>query len=113
MPAIKVGMGISVTPDGQGPPINLAGRRGSRIPDLSLLLAVHAARQAAEPTARIVRTHDLPVAGEDEPGRLTLIFAPMKAKPAVLLKAAGSFNALVAAHMTMGTDGEDGVHLGN
>jgi len=105
-------MGISVTPD-QGSPINLASGRGTRIPDLPLLLAVHAARQAAEPTARIVRTRDMHVASGDEPGRLSLILAPTRAKPAVRLKAAGSFNAMVAAHMTMGTDGEGGVHLGN
>jgi hypothetical protein len=106
-------MGRSITMNGQGSPISLAGVSGTGIPDLPLLLAVHAARQAAEPTARIVRTHDLPVAGDDAPGRLTLIFAPTRAKTAVLLKVAGSFNALVAAHMTTGTDDEDEVHLGS
>lgn len=108
--AIPLAMGNSATPDAQGMPLNLAGGRGTRIPDLRLLLAVHAARQATEPTCRIVRESHLPVVTGNEPDRLTLIFAPDGASPAILRRAAGAFNAKVAAHLTMGADGEGRVY---
>lgn len=95
-------MGMSANHHDQGLPVNLAGGRGTRIPDLRLLLAVHAARQATGPTARIVRNADLPVALEDEPARLALIFASNRISPSALHRAGGSFNAAVAAHMAMG-----------
>ena len=110
--AIKLAMGISAPLDAQGLPLNLAGGRGTRITDLHLLLAVHAARQATGPTARIVRDRDLPVVSGDEPARMALIFASTGTNPAVLKRAAGSFNAAVAARMAMGADGEGGVYLG-
>jgi hypothetical protein len=103
-------MGMSVTPDDQGLPLNLAGGRGTRIPDLRLLLAMHAARQATEPTARIVREAHLPVELSDEPDRLTLIFAASGSNPSILRRAAGPFNAAVAARLTMGNDGEGPVY---
>ena len=105
-------MGISAPLDAQGLPLNLAGGRGTEITDLQLLLAVHAARQAMGVTARIVRSSDLPVVSGDEPERMALIFASTRARPAAPQRAAGSFNAAVAARMAMGTDGERGVYLG-
>ena len=95
-------MGISTNTDDQGLPLNLAGGRGTRIPDLRLLLAVHAARQATGTTARLMRESDLPVVTNDEPARMALIFAPREAEPRVVQRAAGSFHAAVAAHMAMG-----------
>lgn len=99
LPVIKTAMGKSAPLDAQGLPLNLAGGRGTGIPDLHLLLAVHAARQATGPTARLVRDCDLPVVTGDEPARMTLIFASTEAGPAALRRAAGSFNAAVAALM--------------
>ena len=109
---IKTVMGISAPHEAQGLPLNLAGGRGTRITDLHLLLAVHAARQAMGPTARIVRSSDLPVVAGDEPARMALIFASTRANPAALHRAAGSFNTAVAARMAIGADGERGVYLG-
>ncbi|MBB5987566.1 hypothetical protein HNP60_003540 [Sphingobium sp. B1D3A] len=103
-------MGISVNTYDQRQAVNLAGGRGTRIPDLRLLLAVHAARQATGHTARIVRESDLPVGTGDEPARLALIFAPASTSPAVLRRLGGAFNAAVAAHMARGTSGEDGIY---
>jgi len=105
-------MGIHAPLDAQGLPLQLAGGRGTRIPDLRVLLAVHAARQATGPTARIVRDRDLPVVTGDEPARMALIFASTGTSPAVLGRAAGSFNADVAARMAMGKEGESAVYLG-
>lgn len=103
-------MGKIAPPDAQGLLLNLAGGRGTRIPDLGLLLAVLSARQASDPTARIVRESDLPVATGDEPARLSLIFAANGASPAVLNRLAGSFNAMVAADLAMGRDGEGAIY---
>ena len=105
-------MGISATPDDQTTPFALAGGLSIRIPDLRLLLAVHAARQATTPTARYVHESDLPAVLADEPHRLSLIFASTRATPSVLQRAAGSFNAAVAARMGVGSDGEESVHSG-
>jgi len=91
-------------------PLNLGGGRGSRIPDLQLLLAVHAARQATGATARLVRETDLPVVTDSAPDRLTLIFAPDGTSPTSLHKAAGSFSTTVAAHLAVGMDGEGRVY---
>ncbi|MBT2189223.1 hypothetical protein [Sphingobium nicotianae] len=104
-------MGMNAPFDDQGLPLNLAGGRGTRIPDLHLLLAVHAARQATGTTVRLVRDRDLPVVSGDEAGRMALIFAS-KTHPAALKRAAGSFNAAVATQLAMGTDGESAVYLG-
>lgn len=95
-------MGISTNTDDQGLPLNLAGGRGTRIPDLRLLLAVHAARQATGTTARLMREADYPVVAGDEPARLALIFAPKETETRLFRRVAGSFNAAVAAHMAMG-----------
>ena len=103
-------MGNSVPPDAQGTPLNLAGGRGTRIPDLRLLLAMHAANQATAPAARLVRESDLPVVTGNEPDRMTLIFATNGASPATLHRVAGPFNAAVAAHLAVGADGEGRVY---
>lgn len=103
-------MDMSANPDDQGLPLNLAGGRGTRIPDLRLLLAMHATRQATAPTARIVREADLPVELNDEPDRLTLIFAARGSHPSALRRAAGPFNAMVAARLSVGTEGEDAIY---
>lgn len=105
-------MGMSVIPNDQSMAVNLAGGQGDRIPDLTLLLAMHAARQATAPTARQVHEADLPVILTDEPDRLTLIFASNRVSPNVLHRAAGAFNAEVAALLAMGTNGEGLVHSG-
>ncbi len=100
-------MGIGAIPDGEGLPLNLAGGRGTRIPDLRLLLAVHAARQAVGSTVRIVRDRDLMTAAGNEPERLSFLFTQGAKGPAALARAGGPFNAAVAALMTMGTEGDD------
>ena len=105
-------MDISADPDDQALPVDLAGSRSTRIPDLRLLLTVHAARQETTPTARAVREADLPVMLADEPSRLSLIFASNCSNPSVLQRASGSFNASVAALMAVGDNGEGAVHSG-
>lgn len=105
-------MGMSVIPQDESMAVNLAGGQGNRIPDLGLLLAMHAARQATAPTALQVHEADLPVILADEPDRLTLIFASNRVSPTVLHRAAGSFNAEVAALLAVGTNGEGLVHSG-
>ena len=112
LPAIWVFMGISAIHDGEGLPLNLAGGRGTRIPDLRLLLAVHAARQRTGATARIVRDRSLMAAAENEQERLTLIFSAKSVGSAALRRAGGPFNPAVAARMTMGTDDESRVYPG-
>ncbi|MCW2336714.1 hypothetical protein M2337_000947 [Sphingobium sp. B2D3A] len=105
-------MDISANLDDQALPVALASGRSPRIPDLRLLLTVHAARQDTTPTARAIREADLPVVLADEPSRLSLIFASNTPSPATLRRAAGSFNASVAAFMAVGTNGEGAVHSG-
>jgi len=105
-------MGISAHLDDQATPFALAGKLSTRIPDLRLLLTVHAARQATTPTARYVHESDLPAVLADEPYRLSLIFASTQTNPSVLQRAAGSFNGAVAALMGVGSDGEGTVHSG-
>lgn len=82
----------------------------TRVPDLPRLLAVHAARQAAGRTVRLMREGYLSFGPGDEPERLTLIFADSHASPAVLRRASGSFNARVAACLRVGTDSEGEVY---
>src|SRR5690606_31872752 len=94
-------MGKNIVPDELGLPLNMAGGHGTRIPDLRLLLAIHAARQNIGETARVVREGGPLVALGDEPTRLTLIFGASPINPVVRRKASGAFNARVAAHMAM------------
>lgn len=105
-------MDISASPDDQAMPVALASGRSTRIPDLRLLLTVHAARQDTTPTARAVRESDLPVVLADEPSRLSLIFASNRPNLSALQRASGSFNASVAALMAGGNNGEGTVHSG-
>lgn len=91
---------------------NLPGR-GTRIPDLPRLLAVHMARQSAGRTARLMRETDPSFVPGDEPGRLTVIFATPKASRTAQRQASGSFNQKVAACMTMGAEGEDEIYSGS
>jgi hypothetical protein len=107
----KTLMEMSAAPE-HGHPVNLAGGRGTRIPDLRLLLAMHSARQATGPTVRIVREGDLMVAAGDEPARLILIFGQSEANPSARRKAAGSFNERVAAHIAVGIDSEGKIYSG-
>lgn len=113
LPATSLSMGLNAAPVGQGVPVNIAGGRGTRIPDLRMLLAVHAARQATGHTARIVRNGDLSVVLADEPDRLTLMFASAGTSPSVLRRISGPFHTAVAARLAMGNDGEGGVYLGD
>ena len=94
-------MGKNIVPDELGLPLNMAGGRGTRIPDLRLLLAVHGARQQTGETVRVVREGSQLIAIGDEPARLTLIFGAPPVNPVVRRKASGAFNARVAAHMTV------------
>jgi len=87
--------------------------RGTRIPDLPKLLAIHAVRQAAGRTVRLMRESDLTFVPGDEPDRLTLIFAVSGANPVTLKKAGGSFNTRVAACMAMGGEGETEIYSGS
>jgi len=93
-------MDMNAVPEELGLPLNMAGGRGTRIPDLPLLLAIHAARQEAGETARIVRESRQPTARGDEPTRLTFIFSGPAAPAMARRKASGAFNARVAAHLS-------------
>lgn len=93
-------MDMNAVPEELGLPLNMAGGRGTRIPDLPLLLAIHAARQETGETARIVREGRQTATLGDEPTRLTLLFATGSASAAIRRKASGAFNARVAAHLS-------------
>jgi len=92
-------MDMNALPQEWGLPLNMAGGRGKQIPDLRLLLAVHAARQQTGETARIMREGGQIMAAGDEPARLMLIFGATPISPALRRKASGAFNARVAAIM--------------
>jgi hypothetical protein len=96
----------------QSLPVDMASGRSTRIPDLRLLLTVHAARQSTTPTARAVHESNLPVAPVDEPSRLSLIFTSERVNPVSYQKVTGSFNTSVAALMAVGSNGEGLVHSG-
>jgi hypothetical protein len=87
-------------------------RLAVRIKDLPVLLAVLATRQADCLTAKRVREGDPPDLTGDEPGRMAEIFAPVAARPVLPKGAAGAFNTGIAARLTMGDDGENGVYSG-
>ncbi|HWJ70913.1 MAG TPA: hypothetical protein VNS79_12805 [Sphingobium sp.] len=92
---------MNALPHEPGLPLNIAGGRGTRIPDLRLLLAVHAARQQTGETVRIMREGSQIPATGDEPARLMLIFGAASPGPLLQRKASGAFNARVAALMPM------------
>jgi len=86
--------------------------RGTKIPDLPVLFAVLAARQAAGLTAKRVREGNPPDFAGDEPARMAVIFAPGQPGRTRASGAAGSFNIGVARNLSMGADGEVGVYSG-
>ncbi len=99
--AITLVMDMNAFPHEPGLPLNMAGGSGAQIPDLRLLLAVHAARQHTGETARIMREGSQSIATGDEPARLMLIFGGPPLHTIARRKASGAFNARVAALMPM------------
>jgi hypothetical protein len=88
-------------------PDQLAGR-GTRKPDMPLLLAVLAARQRILPTANAMRSHG------GEP-----VTAPADRMVRLLVNrgrenggATGAFNGEVAGYLSAREEGEDGVYRG-
>lgn len=78
---------------------------GDQAPDLSVLLAVASARQAASPTARCL------AAGKDGTGEqvdfateLARVFAPRTVESVKARSLAGCFNPQIAEHLTVGQD---------
>lgn len=73
---------------------------GDQPPDLSILLAVASARQAASPTARcIAAQQDGPDAQGDFIGALAQVFAPRAVGRIRTASLAGCFNPLIAGHL--------------
>lgn len=70
--------------------------RGTRIPELSRLLAIHGARQIAGPTAKLMREGDLPRLDGNEPARMMMIFTNDLEEPNRKRCAAGAFNKGIA-----------------
>ena len=83
-----------------------------RIADLPVMLAVLSVRQAAGVTATRVREENPPEYAGDEPARMATIFAPPMLRPSLQQGTAGAFNAMVAARLSMGSDGESDVYSG-
>ncbi len=86
--------------------------RGVQIADLPVMLAVLSAQQATGFTASRVREENPPEYAGDEPARMAVIFASPAVRPSLPQGMAGAFNALVAARLSMGTDGENDVYSG-
>jgi hypothetical protein len=88
--------------------------RGTRVPNLRVLLAVLAARQAVLPTpARMAA--GLHGEGEDATDiarALVTLFAPRGGRKAPVFGLNGSFNPAVAARLSERKGGENGVYLG-
>lgn len=82
--------------------------RGTRIPDVPLLLAVLAARQRILPTATAMRSHegDSGSAPADRMVRLLVNRGPTSGG------AAGAFNGGIARYLSGAEEGEDGVYRG-
>jgi hypothetical protein len=82
---------------------------GDGAPDLSILLAVASARQAASPTARFVALEEGQAKLEGDFVRaLAQIFAPRRVEKVKAASLAGCFNPLIAGHLGVGPDtGED------
>lgn len=95
------GMDMNARPTEPGLPLNMAGGHGTRIPDLRLLLAVHAARQQSGETARIMREGGQAMTTSDEPARLMLHFAAASPGAPARRRASGAFNARIAALISM------------
>lgn len=92
---------MNALPHELGLPLNMAGGNGTQIPDLPLLLAVHAARQKTGETARIMREGGQTLTIGDEPRRLMLILGGAPLSAMLRRKASGAFNARVAALIPM------------
>jgi hypothetical protein len=86
------------------------GPRGTRIPNLDVLLAVFAARQALNPTARHMRDAGMANVINSQADRMTEIFAPKLASASVQRSAKGAFHRAVAARLAMGTEGKSYVY---
>lgn len=86
-------------------PISLLG---DGAPDLSVLLAVASARQAASPTARrIAATEGQAEAEGDFVRALAQIFAPRRVEKVRAASLAGCFNPLIAGHLGAGPEAGD------
>ena len=80
-------------------------RLGEQAPDLSVLLAVASARQAATPTARCIAAEEGEPADEaDFAAALARIFAPRTVENVKARSLAGCFNPLIAGHLTVGQE---------
>jgi hypothetical protein len=87
-------------------PISLLGE-GS--PDLSILLAVASARQAASPTARFIAAEDNGARADGDFVRaLAQIFAPRRIEKVKAASLAGCFNPLIAGHLGAGSEAGGG-----
>ncbi|HEX7853927.1 MAG TPA: hypothetical protein VF503_09550 [Sphingobium sp.] len=82
--------------------------RGTRIPDVPLLLAVLAARQRVLPTATAMRSHEGDAGTEpaERMVRLLVVRSPESGG------AAGAFNGGIARYLSGTEEGEDGVYRG-
>lgn len=86
-------------------PISLLG---DAAPDLSILLAVASARQAASPTARCIAAEEGQARTEEDFIRaLAQIFAPRRVEKVKAASLAGCFNPLIAGHLGTGSDAGD------
>lgn len=82
---------------------------GDNAPDLSILLAVASARQAASPTARCMAADTGDARAErDVVGALAQIFAPRRAGRVKAASLAGCFNPLIAGYLGGGAGSDDG-----
>ena len=88
------------------------GPDGARIADMPVMLAVLSVQQATGLTATRVREENPPETAGDEPARMATIFAPEAVRPGLPQGLAGAFNAAVAASLSRGADGENGVYSG-
>ncbi len=79
---------------------------------MPVMLAVLSVQQATGLTATRVREENPPEHAGDEPARMATIFAPPAVRPGLPQGMAGAFNAAVAARLSRGADGENGVYSG-
>lgn len=81
---------------------------GDGAPELSILLAVASARQAASPTARFLAAEEGQAKAEEDFVRaLAQIFAPRRVEKVKAASLAGCFNPLIAGHLGVGPDSEE------
>jgi len=82
----------------------------ARIADLPVMLAVLSVEQSTGITATRVREETSTEHAGDQPARMAVIFAPPAVRPSLPKGMAGAFHAAVAARLSMGGDGENGVY---